>query len=339
MMVMVGTWLFGSYSAGRAFMLVEAFTVFLALIGTTLACLNTGARVTYAMGKDAEVPEHFGMLHGSNLTPHRSIWTLAVLSAIVGIVTVSVYLGGTTPAPLDPKYSNIWYSFGIFNPATIAKLPNTLVVVTLISNFGTFLLYMLTCIIAIVAFREHHTFSGFKHMVVPVFGLVANLLCMLFYLVGPFTVSGMSVKEPYIALGGLRGLGRLRRDLLRAHQQGQGQDGAARAAAEPDRRLCRRPSGRWKPNSKQPAACAFEASVVSDVGTEREHNEDQCACFVESATAGIVAVADGVSSFPAGETASKHRDRSDGAQLSPAVGHEAGPAAAACGATGEHRCL
>jgi amino acid transporter len=200
MMVMVGTWLFGSYSAGRAFMLVEAFTVFLALIGTTLACLNTGARVTYAMGKDAEVPEHFGMLHGTNLTPHRSIWTLAVLSAIVGIVTVSVYLGGTTPAPLDPKYSNIWYSFGIFNPATIAKLPNTLVVVTLISNFGTFLLYMLTCIIAIVAFREHHTFSGFKHMVVPVFGLVANLLCMLFYLVGPFTVSGMSIKEPYIAL-------------------------------------------------------------------------------------------------------------------------------------------
>jgi hypothetical protein len=37
-------------------------------------------------------------------------------------------------------------------------------------------------------------------MFVPLFGLVANLLCMLFYLVGPFTVSGMSVKEPYIAL-------------------------------------------------------------------------------------------------------------------------------------------
>ena len=201
MMVMVGTWLFGSYAAGRAFMLVEAFTVFLALIGTTLACLNTGARVTYAMGKDAEVPEHFGMLHGSKLTPHRAIWTLAVISAIVGMATVSVYLGGTTPSPLDPKYHTIWYSFGFFNPATIAKLPNTLVVVTLVSNFGTFLLYMLTCIIAIVAFREHHTFNGFKHMFVPLFGLVANLLCMLFYIVGPFTVSGMSVKEPFIALG------------------------------------------------------------------------------------------------------------------------------------------
>jgi basic amino acid/polyamine antiporter, APA family len=45
---------------GRIFMLVEAFTVFLALIGTTLSCMNTGARVTYAMGKDKEVPEHFG---------------------------------------------------------------------------------------------------------------------------------------------------------------------------------------------------------------------------------------------------------------------------------------
>jgi amino acid transporter len=201
MMVMVGTWLFGSYGAGRAFMLVEAFTVFLALIGTTLSCLSTGARVTYAMGKDEEVPEHFGMLHGKTLTPHRAIWVLAAISAVIGIVTVTAYLGGTTPAALDPKYHNFWYSFGVFSPETMAKLPNTLVVVTLISNFGTFLLYMLTCIIAIVAFREHHSFHGFKHVVVPVFGLVANLLCMLFYLVGPFTVAGMSVKEPYIALG------------------------------------------------------------------------------------------------------------------------------------------
>jgi hypothetical protein len=60
---------------------------------------------------------------------------------------------------------------------------------------------MMTCITAIIAFREHHTFHGFKHVVVPVFGLLANLLCMLFYLVGPFSVAGMSFKEPYIALG------------------------------------------------------------------------------------------------------------------------------------------
>jgi len=201
MMVIVGTWLFGSYSAGRAFMLVQAFTVFLALIGTTLSCMNTGARVTYAMGKDEEVPAHFGLVHGKTNTPHRAIWTLAILSVFIGMVTVTVYLGGTTPSPLDAKYHNIWYSFGIFNPDVISKLPNTLVIITLVSNFGTFMLYMLTCFICIVAFREHHMFHGFKHMFVPIFGLIANLACMIFYLVGPFSVSGMSVKEPYIALG------------------------------------------------------------------------------------------------------------------------------------------
>ena len=199
MMVIVGTWLFGSYQAGRAFMLVQAFTVFLALIGTTLACLSTGARVTYAMGRDEEVPSHFGLLHGKTLSPHRSIWTLSVISIIIGIITVSIYLGGSSPAALDKH--NLWYSFGIFAPETYAKLPNTLLIITLISNFGTFLLYMTTCIIAIVAFREHHMFNGFKHLVVPVFGLLANLACMLFYLFGPWTVAGMSVKEPYIALG------------------------------------------------------------------------------------------------------------------------------------------
>ncbi len=201
MMVIVGTWLFGSPAAGKAFMLVQASTVFLALIGTTLSCLSTGARVTYAMGKDDEVPSHFGMLHGKTLTPHRSIWTLVVISAVIGIATVSIYLGGTTPAPLEANIHNVWYAFGLFDPATYAKMPNTLVIVTLVSNFGTFLLYMITNVIAIVAFKEHHSFNTIKHVLVPVFGLVANLLCMLFYLIGPFMVSGMSVKEPYIALG------------------------------------------------------------------------------------------------------------------------------------------
>ena len=199
MMVIVGTWLFGSVAAGKAFMLVQAFTVFLALIGTTLSCLSTGARVTYAMGRDEEVSSHFGLLHGKTMSPHKAIWALAVISAIIGIVTVFMYQGGTTPAALDKH--NFWYSVGIFAPEVYAKLPNTLVIVTLISNFGTFLLYMITCVIAMVAFREHHTFHGFKHIVIPVFGLLANLVIMLFYLIGPFMVSGMSWKEPYIALG------------------------------------------------------------------------------------------------------------------------------------------
>ena len=82
MMVVVGDALLGQ-GHGRLFMLIEAGTVFLALIGTTLSCMNTGARVTYAMGKDQEVPEHFGMLHSKNLSPHKAIWTLVDRKSVV----------------------------------------------------------------------------------------------------------------------------------------------------------------------------------------------------------------------------------------------------------------
>src|SRR6266480_7197520 len=99
MMVVVGNALFGPGN-GRTFMLIQAFTVFLALIGTTLSCMNTGARVTYAMGKDEEVPEHFGILHGKNLTPHRAIWTLAAISAVVGCLGVALAFGDAG-APAD----------------------------------------------------------------------------------------------------------------------------------------------------------------------------------------------------------------------------------------------
>jgi basic amino acid/polyamine antiporter, APA family len=201
MMLLTGTWLFGSFAAGKAFMLVQAATVFLALIGTTLACLNTGARVTYAMGRDQEVGAHFGLLHGKNLTPHRAIWTLAFLSIFIGIITVTTYLGGQSSDPAALDKHNIWYSFGIFAPHVYTWIPNTFLIVSLVSNFGTFLLYMITCLVAIVAFKEHHLFNGIKHMVIPVFGFLANLLCMLFYLIGPFSIAGMSWHESYIALG------------------------------------------------------------------------------------------------------------------------------------------
>lgn len=207
MMQIVGASFFKSTNGGWYFMMAMATTVFLALIGTTLSCMSTGARVTYAMGRDEEVPNHFGMLHGKKLTPHRAIWTLATISAALGIFGILFYFCGP-PVSIQSDatvgtwwHKNIWYMFGLFKPETAAKIPNSLLIITLVSNFGTFLLYMMTCIVAIVAFREHQMFNGIKHMVIPLFGLLANLLCMAFYLVGPFTVNGMSKKEPFIALG------------------------------------------------------------------------------------------------------------------------------------------
>ena len=204
MMQIVGTWVFGSPQAGWWFMFIQAITVFLALIGTTLACMNTGARVTFAMGRDDEIAGNLGKLHGKNLTPHVAVWTLAIISAIIGIFGVALYFCGGAALSDDTIKTlphNIWYSFGIISHDAAANIPQSLLIITLASNFGTFLLYMMTCIIAIVAFREHQSFHGFKHVVVPVFGLLANLLCMLFYLIGPFSVAGMSWKEPFVALG------------------------------------------------------------------------------------------------------------------------------------------
>jgi basic amino acid/polyamine antiporter, APA family len=200
MLVILGNALLGGH--GEAFMLLEALTVFLALIGTTLSCINTGARVTYAMGRDAEVPEHFGLLHGENLTPHRAIWTLATISAVLGAYAALYFFAGSA-APDDKTIAtlphNLWYAVGMSSNASLSALPNGLALVTLVSNFGTFALYGLTNIVAIVAFREHHEFSGLKHMVIPVFGAIANFGCMAFYIIGPIEGLG-SVKEPLMAV-------------------------------------------------------------------------------------------------------------------------------------------
>ncbi len=201
MMVIVGNHFFAGH--GRAFMLVEAFTVFLALIGTTLSCMNTGARVTYAMGKDQEAPEHFGMLHSKNLTPHRAIWTLAVISAIVGCLAV-VMAFGDAGAPADSAIQALphgfWSSFGYSTHDKMAAMPNSLLTITLASNFGTFLLYGLSCIICMVAYHNHPKFKLVRHLLIPVFGLLANLACMAFYVIGPFMGYGTKM-EPLLALG------------------------------------------------------------------------------------------------------------------------------------------
>ena len=82
----------------------------------------------------------------------------------------------------------------------MAALPQTILTVTLTSNFGTFLLYALSCFICVVAYHKHPKYNALKHLVIPVFGLLANLICMAFYLIGPFIGIGTKM-EPLLALG------------------------------------------------------------------------------------------------------------------------------------------
>jgi APA family basic amino acid/polyamine antiporter len=202
MMIIVGDALLG-HGNGKYFMLGVAITVFLALIGTTLACMNTGARVTYAMGKDHEAPERFGILSVKSLSPPHAIWTLTVISAVIGVVAVSLVFtdaGALTDATIAALPHGIFSSFGYSIHDRLAALPNSLLAVTLTSNFGTFILYALSCFLCIVAFNKHANYNVVLHLLIPGFGLCANLACMAFYLVGPVFGLG-TFKEPLLALG------------------------------------------------------------------------------------------------------------------------------------------
>jgi APA family basic amino acid/polyamine antiporter len=202
MMIIVGDALLGQ-GHGKYFMLAEAVTVFFALIGTTLSCMNTGARVTYAMGKDEEAPEHFGILHAGSLSPRRAIWTLAVISAIIGVVAVSLVFADAT-APTDATIATLPHgilsSFGYSTHDKLAALPNSLLTITLTSNFGTFILYALSCFLCMVAYHKRPDHNFLVHTLIPGFGLLANLICMCFYVAGPFFNLGTKM-EPLTALG------------------------------------------------------------------------------------------------------------------------------------------
>ncbi len=137
---------------GFGLMISIAVTVGLAILGTTLSCLNTAVRVSYAMAQDKEMPEILNFMHGRYATPHRMLWVLVVVSCLIAAVGVRSVVGLTG--------------------------------IALASNFGTFVLYGLTCLWTIVAFAKRKEYGFLKHGVVPALGLVANaaMLAAILYL-------------------------------------------------------------------------------------------------------------------------------------------------------------
>jgi amino acid transporter len=152
---------------GTMLAVILAATVVIALLGTTLSCLNTGVRVTYAMGKDTELPAVFGFLHGKYRTPHVGVIVLTVLSAVIG-------------------------SYGVLNA-------NNLTQITLISNIGTFLLYGMTCIICVIAFAGVAGRSLFNTVFSPVLGAILNVGMLIGVLYFAIAGGGSSQTNTIIA--------------------------------------------------------------------------------------------------------------------------------------------
>jgi amino acid transporter len=142
MSILVGNAVLGGIGFGL--MITIAVTVAIAIFGTTLSCLNTAVRVSYAMAQDEEMPEFLGVLHGRFATPHRALWVLIAVSCVIAAIGVQSVVGLTG--------------------------------ITLASNLGTFVLYGLTCVWTIVAFVERHDRHPVRHLTIPVLGLIANIM-------------------------------------------------------------------------------------------------------------------------------------------------------------------
>lgn len=155
--------------SGFICMILVAISVAVAIFGTTLSCMNTGVRVTYAMAKDEEMPTVLNALHIKHATPHTAVLIITIVSAIIGAFTVI----------------NI----------------TTLTAVTFISNIGTFLLYGMTNIIALVAFAKQPKRNPITTVIVPVLGAAANIGMLVAVILLGIISGGATMTSALIAIG------------------------------------------------------------------------------------------------------------------------------------------
>jgi len=153
---------------GFMLMIVVALTVALAVLGTTLAAMNTAVRISFAMAQDKEMPSVMGALHGKHATPHMGVWLLVGVSAILG-------------------------SVGVYNVTALTGI-------TLASNIGTFILYGLICGLTFVAFAGRSEFHSGKHAIIPLLGLLGNLALLVGIVVIGLRTPGVSANATRFAL-------------------------------------------------------------------------------------------------------------------------------------------
>ena len=155
---------------GFAFMLLIAMTVAIAILGTTLAAMNTGVRISFAMAQDSEMPAVIGLLHDRFATPYVAVVLMIIVSGIVATVGV---LGGVV----------------------------ALTGITLASNLGTFVLYALICGITFVAFAGSKEFHALRHSIIPALGMLLNILMVFAIFSIGILSGGTTAQSTYLALG------------------------------------------------------------------------------------------------------------------------------------------
>jgi len=142
---LIGNYVF--HGIGFGLMISMAVTVAIAVIGTTLSCMNTAMRISGGMAADRELPSMMGFVHKKFAIPHVALIALIMVSAVIGAIGVRSVVGLTG--------------------------------ITLASNLGTFVLYGLTCTWTIVAYRKRADHNILLHDIVPALGVLANLVMLV----------------------------------------------------------------------------------------------------------------------------------------------------------------
>lgn len=155
-------------NSGFLCMILVAISVAISLFGSVLSCMNTGVRVTYAMAKDDEMPAVLNVLHVKHATPHTAVLAITIASAVIG-------------------------AFAVINATTLTA-------VTYISNIGTFLLYGMTNLIALVAFFNQPKHNFFTTIFIPVLGTIANVGMLVAVIVLGVIAGGATTVSAVIAI-------------------------------------------------------------------------------------------------------------------------------------------
>ena len=106
--------------------------------------MNTGARVTYAMGKDDELSGKPGLAapqDADSAPRHLDFGGDRGGPRLHRFPVLFGNAGALSDATIKALPQGFWSSFGYMSHDTMAALPNSLLTVDLSSNFGTFLLY------------------------------------------------------------------------------------------------------------------------------------------------------------------------------------------------------
>jgi len=155
---------------GATLMLFIGFTIVIALLGATLTAINNGVRISFAMVLDDEMPDVLGLLHPQYATPYYAVILLSIFSAVIGAAGI---IGG---------------------------LP-VLMGIILASNLGAFLLYALLCILTIATFVGDPDFNFFRHILLPLVGLLINLGIIAAMTIIGLSAGGIVTQASQIALG------------------------------------------------------------------------------------------------------------------------------------------